>query len=160
MNSTSLREPADVIENRANQSSLVQSRGVKHVRKRTNFANAPVHQGLTSGKKPAGFSLFRRNGTSELTKHGRQSHQVLARTVVQVPGDALSLLILQLQDTTRKMPDFPLSPLYLLDIDARPIPLDNNPLVVTQCHFAVKHPAVFSVRPPHARFILKGFTAG
>src|SRR5579862_1118637 len=47
----------------------------------------------------------------------------------------------------------------LVNIEARSVPLDDVAVYIAKWHFAVKHPAVFSIRPSHARFVLKCFSA-
>ena len=45
----------------------------------------------------------------------------------------------------------------ILDVHARSIPLEDLSMFVTERHFAVQHPAIFPIRPSHARFIFEDF---
>ena len=51
--------------------------------------------------------------------------------------------------------DFVFRPLAILDIDTRPVPLDDLSLLVTQDDFVVQHPAILTISPPHARLMQK-----
>src|SRR6266481_2868115 len=47
----------------------------------------------------------------------------------------------------------------LVNIQARSIPLNDVAVRIAKWHFPVEHPAVFSVRPTDASFVLEGFSS-
>src|ERR1700757_2527967 len=46
-----------------------------------------------------------------------------------------------------------------LNIETRSIPLDDVAVRIAKWHFPVEHPAVFSIRPTDASFVLEGFSS-
>src|SRR5216684_8787731 len=46
----------------------------------------------------------------------------------------------------------------LVNVQARSIPLDDVAVCVAKGHFPVEHPAVFSIRPADASFVLEDFS--
>ena len=50
--------------------------------------------------------------------------------------------------------------LQSFDVARCSIPFDDVPLPVAQGHFAMEHPAICSIRPPHACFRLERFATG
>src|ERR1700676_896478 len=93
-------EALHVMTNRVLKSGFIQHRWVQKVGKCADFADALVRQSLTMGSELAQLSAGRRNGSMELTQGSCQSDEVLAGGIVQVPGDAAPLLVLQTQELT------------------------------------------------------------
>src|SRR5208283_3694558 len=58
------------------------------------------------------------------------------------------------------LPEPFLGPFSVLDVDARPIPLNNLSLFVALSDDVVQHPAILSIRPPHTRFMQEGLATG
>ncbi len=48
--------------------------------------------------------------------------------------------------------------LAFLNIQTRSIPLDDVAVCIAKWHFPVEHPAVISIRPPDASFVLEDFS--
>src|SRR5438105_12350553 len=48
----------------------------------------------------------------------------------------------------------------IFNISGRSVPFNNVPQFVAQRHSALRKPAIFSVRPPHAHVMLKRFPSG
>jgi len=46
-------------------------------------------------------------------------------------------------------------PLSVLEIDTGSVPLNDASPLVAEGHLVVKHPALFPISPPHARFMFE-----
>src|SRR5216684_3532197 len=95
---------------------------MQYIRKRADFADAPVGQCLALGKELARFPFARRNGTTHLTKHGRQGDQILASRIVQIASDPASLFVLQTQKLPGDAPELLFGALAVFNIGVCPVP--------------------------------------
>src|SRR5580704_17042437 len=64
-----------------------------------------------------------------------------------------------LRDRIEQRPRLVFGPLAVLNIDGYSVPLNDVSLLVAQRRSANQEPAIFSVSPPQARFILEGFSS-
>src|ERR1700682_5788346 len=65
-----------------------------------------------------------------------------------------------LRDRIEQRPRLAFCPLAVLNIDGYSIPLQEVSLLIPQRRGANQDPAIFSVSPPQAHFILAGFSSG
>ena len=114
-NAASLCKPVCVPTQRGVQTPLVEQGRMQQVRKVTDFGRKIVLPGRQCQQGISGHPHPAQRISQQAQVDGYRS-QIMSRTVMQLSGNSPAFLVLRLEQTGRKLTQFPLYPLPFSDV--------------------------------------------